>query len=285
MSEEAVNEEATIAAMPLYTNLDRVARGLAALGIGPTDAIRPEQLFALDQWHYHGTDAVRDAAIRLGLKATDRVLDIGSGAGGPARFLAHTVGCRVTALELQPELHALAEDLTRRSGLNRLVTHVCGDALAYPLPEASFDACVSWLAVLHIPDRPRLFARLARVLRPGGRCFIEDLCRHAPFAPQDARDVRNIVYGLTVTSIADYAADLRTAGFVDVVTTDLTPDWAPYAAKRLAAWKAGRADYARVHGESAYAAQETFYTVIDRLYRSGALGGVRLEARLPGHGA
>ena len=51
-----------IAAMPLYTNLDRIARGLAAQGIGPGDPIRPEQLFALDQWHYHGTEAIAAAA-------------------------------------------------------------------------------------------------------------------------------------------------------------------------------------------------------------------------------
>ena len=73
-----------------------------------TIAIPPERLFALDQWHYHGTDAVRDAAAFLGLGPTSRVLDIGAGVGGPARFLAHTTGCQVTALELQPELHGSA---------------------------------------------------------------------------------------------------------------------------------------------------------------------------------
>lgn len=49
---------------------------------------------------------------------------------------------------------------------------------------------MSWLAVLHLPDRPRLFARLARALRPGGGCTIEDLCMLAPFSPPDLRDLR-----------------------------------------------------------------------------------------------
>jgi hypothetical protein len=69
-----------LSAMPRYTNLDRIARGLAVQGIGPGDPIRPEQLFTLD----------------LGLQS--RVLDIGAGVGGPARYLAHTTGCHVTAL-------------------------------------------------------------------------------------------------------------------------------------------------------------------------------------------
>jgi cyclopropane fatty-acyl-phospholipid synthase-like methyltransferase len=276
-----MSEVAPIATMPLYTNVDRIAKGLAALGIGPTDPIQPEQLFAMDQWHYHGTDAIRDTAKRLALGPKDQVLDVGSGVGGPARYLAHTIGCHVTALELQPELHEIAVDLTRRCALDRLVTHVCADALTYPLTDASFDAWVSWLAILHIPDRPRLLARLRRALRPGGRCHIEDLCMRATFAPRDLNDVRQIVHGNVVTTIADYKADLEAAGFVDVVTTDLTPDWAPYAAERLTAWKAGHAAYVRVHGETAYAAQDLFYTVIARLYESGSLGGVRLQAKVP----
>ena len=103
----------------------------------------------------------------------------------------------------------------------------------------------------------------------------------APFAAPDLRDLRNVVYGINVTSIADYAEDLRAAGFVDVTATDLTPDWAPFAAERVAAWRANHANYARDHGEGAYAAQEFFFAVVDRLYRSGSLAGVRLVANRP----
>ncbi|MDI1287896.1 MAG: methyltransferase domain-containing protein [Reyranella sp.] len=272
-------DDADLGRMPLYTSLDRIEGGLANLGIGPGDPIRPEQLFSLDQWHYHGTDAVAAAARALGLGPSSRVLDVGAGVGGPARYLAHTFGCHVTALELQPALHEIGVDLTRRSGLSDCVTHVCADALSHPLPSGSFDAVVSLLAVLHIPDRPRLFSRLARVLRAGGRCYLEDLCQRAPLAPRDLDDLRTVVCGVTVTSSADYAADLAASGFTNVVSTDLTDDWAPYAAERLARWRQNHAAYARVHGEEAYAAQARFYAVIARLYDSGSLGGVRLTAR------
>jgi SAM-dependent methyltransferase len=274
-----MTERPGIETMPLYTHVDRIARGLAARGIGPADPIRPEQLFPLDQWHYHGTDAVRAAASFLGLGPTSRVLDVGAGVGGPARFLAHATGCHVTALELQRGLHEVGVDLTRRAGLETLVTHACGDALSYPLADRGFDAVISFLAVLHIPDRPFLMQKLARSLRQGGRCYIEDLCRRAPFSAADLVDVQDIVHGVAVTSIEQYAGDLAQAGFVEIVPTDLTPDWAPYAAERLQAWRADRAAYVEVHGEGAWAAQELFYTVIDRLYRSGSLGGVRLTAR------
>jgi sarcosine/dimethylglycine N-methyltransferase len=275
-----MDDRAPIASMPLYTNLDRIARGLASVGISPADPIPPEQLFPLDQWHYHGTDAVRVAAEQLGLGPASHVLDIGSGVGGPARYLAHSTGCHVTALELQPELHAIATDLTRRCGLGDLVTHLCGDALSYPLPDAAFDAVLSWLAIVHVPDRPRLCGRLARALRSGGRCYVEDLCMRAPFAAQDLRDLREIVVAVTVTGIEDYVNDLRTAGFIDVVATDLTSDWVAYAAARSEAWRENHSAHAR-QGESAYAALEMFYAVVARLYESGSLGGVRLVARRP----
>ena len=103
----------------------------------------------------------------------------------------------------------------------------------------------------------------------------------AAFAPDDSRDLREVVFGVSVTNVEDYAKDMRAARFVDVAATDLTSDWAPYAAERLRLWRQNHEPYARVHGEDAYAAQEKFYSVIARLYESGSLGGVRLVARTP----
>ena len=276
-----MNDQAGIGSIGLYTNLDRIASGLAGLGIGPADPITPEQLFPLDQWHYHGTAAIRAAAETLGLGPESQVLEIGSGIGGPARYLAYTVGCPVAALELQPQVHAIAADLTRRCGLDGRVTHLCGDALSYPFPDASFDAIVSWLAVLHIPDRPRLLARLARALRPGGRCYSEDFAMRAPFAPRDLRDLREIVFGITVTSIEEYVHDLEVAGFIGIEATDMTEQWLPFVTHRLKAWRQNRAAYAGAHGEAAYAAQERFYAAVARLFEGGSLGGVRVVAHVP----
>ena len=103
----------------------------------------------------------------------------------------------------------------------------------------------------------------------------------APFGAEDLRDLHEFVYGTTVTSIDDYAADARAAGFVDIVAADLTSDWAPFAAERLVAWRQNHAAYAQIHGEAAYAAQELFYAVIARLYGGGSLGGIRLIASVP----
>ena len=147
-------EQPAIESMPLYVNVDRINHELAALGIGNDEALTPAQLFPFDQYHYHGTDAVHAAAYLLGLGPTSQVLDVGSGLGGPARDLASTIGCHVTALELQRELHALATRLTARCGLGQHITHVCADALTAAFPEATFDAVVSWLTPPPYPGAP-----------------------------------------------------------------------------------------------------------------------------------
>jgi hypothetical protein len=90
--------------MPLYVDVERIDNELAALGIGVDEALTPAQLFPFDQYHYHVTDAVHAAVHLLGLGPASHVLDVGSGLGGPARYLASTIGCHITALELQSDL-------------------------------------------------------------------------------------------------------------------------------------------------------------------------------------
>jgi cyclopropane fatty-acyl-phospholipid synthase-like methyltransferase len=262
-------------------NVDRIHNELAELGIAPDGSFVPDQLFPFDQFHYYGTDAVRAGAGLIGLGRDSRVLDVGSGLGGPARYLAHTVGCHVTALELQEDLHRLACSLTRRCGLDSRVTHVQGNALTYPLPAGGFDAAVSWLALHHIPSRGRLLSRLAAALRPGGRIFIEDLIVRAPFSPRDAADVRRTLYAETMTGGEAYMADLLEAGFGELETTDMSVSWAAFCQRRATAFSRGREREARVHGAATAERLETFFATVDRLFASGSLGGLRISARLP----
>ena len=265
--------------MPLYVNLHRIYNELAEAGVAASAPLTPEQLFPFDQIHYHGTDAVRDAATALKLTKDSRVLENGSGLGGPARFLAHTTGCHVTGLDVQQDMHALATELTARCGLADRVSHALGDALTYPFPEAAFDAVVSWLAVHQIPDRPRLFERLRQTLKKGGALYIEDLHARAPFQDGDVADVRDLLYGVTMTPAADYERELAAAGFTDITLTDMTADWSAFCAGRAGAWKSQAERHVRVHGIETYARLEGFFTGVQRLFEHGSLGGLRLVAR------
>jgi cyclopropane fatty-acyl-phospholipid synthase-like methyltransferase len=268
-----------LGAMPLYVNLHRIYNELAEAGVAAGAPLTPEQLFPFDQIHYHGTDAVKYAAEKLALTPESRVLEIGSGLGGPARYLAHTVGCHVTALDIQDEMHAIASDLTQRAGLGARVTHVLGDALTYPFPDAGFDAVVSWLVVHQIPDRPRLFERLRQALRAGGGLYIEDLYARAPFKGDDIADVRQMLYGVTMTGVEEYEREVTAAGFTVVEMDEMSEPWGAFCAGRAAAWKAAADRHVRVHGIETYATLEGFFTSVQRLFEHGSLGGLRLLAQ------
>jgi sarcosine/dimethylglycine N-methyltransferase len=270
-----------IANVLLYLHPQRVEEELAALGLGAEAALTPNQVASFDQMHYYGNEAVGRASALLGLGPDSRVLDVGSGFGGSARYLAHSIGCRVMAIELQSEIHAAALRLTQRCGLSERVEHICADALLYPLRDAAFDAVVSWLAIVHISERPRLLAQLARALRADGRCYIEDCILRTPSSRKNAHDLKSLLCAPSLSSIADYEADLRSAGFGDIEATDMTEDWAGFVANRLIAFESDRTRYLQVHGAPAYDALHRFYTEVVRFYDSGTLGGVRILARLP----
>ena len=61
------------------------------------------------------------------------ILDIGSGLGGPGRYIVHKTGCSLMAVELQGDLHDVAQDLTKRCGLAKKMTHFCGNILTEDL--------------------------------------------------------------------------------------------------------------------------------------------------------
>ena len=137
-----------IKTMQLYRKVERIHNELRARGINDHEALRVEDLVALDQYHYHGTAAVDAAISALSLGPNGQVLDVGAGIGGPARYMAFKTGCRVTALELQSDLDRTAAGLTERCGLGGRVSHLCGDILSGMMDGGGFDALVSMLVFL-----------------------------------------------------------------------------------------------------------------------------------------
>ncbi len=134
-----------------------------------------QDLAPLDQFHTRGLAATIDLAHAAGITADDAVLDIGSGLGGPSRYLAATYGCTVKGIDLSPAFVEAANDLAERAGLAEKVSYATGDALALPFPDESFDVAWTQHVAMNIADRDRLYAQIRRVLRPGGRLAAYDV--------------------------------------------------------------------------------------------------------------
>ena len=114
--------------------------------------LKPDDLFAHDQDHYGGTAAVDALAGRAGVTAAATVLDLCCGLGGPARYLATRIGCRVTGVDLNEGRTLGAARLSRLVGLSDRVAFTRADVTALPFRPACFDACLSQEAFLHVPD-------------------------------------------------------------------------------------------------------------------------------------
>jgi SAM-dependent methyltransferase len=103
------------------------------------------------------------------------VLDLGSGVGGPARFLAAACGCQVTGVDLSTPFVDAARYLTERTGQDALVSFQTGSALELPFDDGRFDVVLLQHVAMNISDRPRLYREIRRVLKQGGRFATYDV--------------------------------------------------------------------------------------------------------------
>jgi MPBQ/MSBQ methyltransferase len=141
------------------------------------EALTPIDLAPVDEFHLGGRAATEHVIGMMELPAGASVLDVGSGLGGVARYLASECGCRVAGIDLTPEYVQVAQMLTERTGLADKVSFHIGSALDLPWPAANFDAAVTIHVAMNIADRPRLYAEVARVIRPGGVFAIYDVMK------------------------------------------------------------------------------------------------------------
>jgi SAM-dependent methyltransferase len=157
------------------TNLtSRIKVALATIAT-EDQTLRIDQLAPLDHFHTRGILATAELAAAAGLEPSTRVLDLGCGIGGPARYLAATFGCRVTGVDLSPSFIDAANYLTGRCGLSDRVTFQVGDALLLPFEEGAFDAVFLQHVAMNIANSSSLYAEMRRILAPGGRFATYDL--------------------------------------------------------------------------------------------------------------
>jgi sarcosine/dimethylglycine N-methyltransferase len=148
----------------------------ALTAFGPDEQrLTPHQLATLDQFHTRGIAATVELARLAGIAADMSVLDVGSGLGGPARFLAATYGCQVTGVDLSEPFVDAARYLTERTGQSELVSFETGSALELPFDDGHFDVALLQHVAMNIADRARLYREIRRVLKLSGRFAIFDV--------------------------------------------------------------------------------------------------------------
>ena len=224
------------------TLLQRLNAELASDGANPAHPTM-EALAPYDQFHGRGLEATEEVAGLLAsrslVSASQRLLDIGSGIGGPARYMAKRFGCRVTGIDLTAEFCDAARHLTQLLGLEAKVDFQQGDALKMPFPDGSFDGGFSMNVSMNIADKQSLYREIARVLKPGGWLMLSELAK-GPGAPMDYPTPWAATANESFLATPDETrAGLETCGFEVLEFRDATEAVKAYGAKSRAAIERG----------------------------------------------
>ncbi len=268
--------DSNIKSMKLYNNVNRIYNELRDLGKKDSEPLLVEELTNFDQLHYHGTEAVDFAIKELGIKSHMSILEIGSGIGGPARYIANKAGANVTALELQADQNKLALDLTRRCGLSEKVIHVCGNFLNYNWHGQKFDIIVSWLTLYHILEHNILLKKCYDLLNNQGFFYAEDLISREPLNIDELLELSKEIYANTLSNYQEYKLGLKKIGFKLVSCKDMSKQWAKFTRDRVLAYNKNKKRNLRVHGQEVVNSLCAFYSFIDRYFSNGKLGGIRI---------
>ena len=274
-----MNDSLNIKSMKLYNNVDRIFNELREIGKSTSSTLLVEDLTKFDQLHYHGTDAIDIFIEKLEINEKTKILDVGSGIGGPARYLANKTGAEITAIELQSDQNNLAKDLTKKCGLSNKVNHICGDILDYDFKNQTFDAVVSWLTLYHIANHEILLKKLFDLLNPNGFFYTEDITSRINLSDADRKEIKKEIYGIHLPYFDNYISNLEQNGFKLIFSEDMSSSWTDFTKERIKKYNSEKERNIRVHGKEVYDSLNSFYNFVGQYFSNGKLGGIRVIAK------
>jgi len=274
-----MNDSLNIKSMKLYNNVDRIFNELREIGKSTSSFLLVEDLTKFDQLHYHGTDAIDIFIEKLEINEKTKILDVGSGMGGPARYIANKTGAEITAIELQSDQNNLAKDLTKKCGLSNKVNHICGDILDYDFKNQTFDAVVSWLTLYHIANHKILLKKLFDLLNPNGFFYTEDITSRINLSNADRKEIKKEIYGIHLPYFDKYISNLKQNGFKLIFSEDMSSSWTDFTKERIKKYNSEKERNIRVHGKEVYDSLNSFYNFVGQYFSNGKLGGIRVIAK------
>ena len=169
-----------------------------------------------DSFHPGGQRLTARLAELMGLRAGVRVLDVASGKGESAIFLASRFGCEVVGVDFGHQNVREAAARAEAAGVSKLVSFVQGDAERIEFPDGSFDAIICECAFCTFPDKRAAAAEFARILRPRGWAGLSDLVRSTALSKELEGLLAWVACIAGARPAEEYADYLREAGMKEI---------------------------------------------------------------------
>ena len=202
----------------------------------------------------------------LQVGADSTVLEVGSGSGGPAVYLAKRRGCRVTGVDLNEHGIANGTRLAADGGLADRATFQRVDASqSLPFPAATFDAVVSNDAMCHIANRMDVLKDWHRVLRPGGRMLFTDAMVISGLVSHEELATRSSIGFYVFLPRGENERLIAEAGFELLEARDMTGEAEVIARRWHDAREKHRAELIQREGTENFEGLQRFLSCVHRL--------------------
>lgn len=165
---------------------------------------------------------VEKMASLLTLNQTAKVLDIGAGYGGSARYLAKTNNCQVDCLNLSETQNQRNRKRNQEQGLTDKIKVIEGDFEAIPLENEQYDLVWSQDAILHSGNRRQVLAEVYRVLKPGGEFIFTDPMQTDDCPPGVLQPVLDRIYLESMGSIGFYTTTATKLGLEKIQILEMS---------------------------------------------------------------
>jgi sarcosine/dimethylglycine N-methyltransferase len=197
-------------------------------------------------------DEIADLARRAEVMTGTSVLDMGSGTGGPACYLAQQFGCHVLGVDISTVGHTQAVARARAAGVSHLVQFRLGDMHAVALPPASFDVILSLDVWCHMPRRAALLQRCAILLRAGGRLAFYDHVERQPLPAEQRQYFCALWRFPSLETPQSYREAVQAAGLRLLYHVDTSTYAVRFYTRLLAIYRERRAEFEAVRGPERY---------------------------------
>lgn len=239
---------------------------------------------SLDQSQIEKMDRI---ARYTNMKKGDRILDIGCGWGGPALYFAEQFYCDVTGINLSPVQREHALDWAEKRGVADRVSVEVRNVLDMQFPDESFDQITFLESIIHMPEKKEIFASCHRLLRPGGRIFIQESCydrgsKRDVYLNERGFDEVNRAFGNTATMVSggEMLIQLEEAGLVPIYLDNISKDYVI----TLSQWLDNldrEADRMKLISKQAYTMLRRYLMIALTTYRTGHTVCHQITAQKP----